>query len=140
MALMMAARTILMIEDDATHARHLIRACAERFADAAVMVAGTGEEAVALLDGGLRPAAILLDLTLPAMSGYDLLETLRGSARFRPIPVIVFTVDQSDAARHLCERLGASAIHVKPTSRTGFQAFATFLQTALDNGSFAEAG
>src|SRR5687767_11718833 len=37
------------------------------------------------------PDAIILDITLPGPTGWDLLENLRGDSRYRQIPVIVTT-------------------------------------------------
>jgi CheY-like chemotaxis protein len=47
-----------------------------------------GEEAWRAINGGAQPAAIVLDLWLPDMSGREFLERLRASAR-SAIPVVV---------------------------------------------------
>ena len=57
----------------------------------AVVTANNGEEAKRQLDGGLRPQLVLVDLMLPKVSGWDLLQYLREQPELRQIPTIVMT-------------------------------------------------
>ena len=57
----------------------------------AVVTANNGEEAKRQLDGGLRPHLVLLDLMLPKVSGWDLLQYLREQPELRQIPTVVMT-------------------------------------------------
>jgi CheY-like chemotaxis protein len=50
----------------------------------------SGQEAVARA-ADLRPAAILLDLMMPGMSGYETIEALRAQDATRDIPIVVFS-------------------------------------------------
>lgn len=77
-----------------------------------VAIADTGEEALKLLDSGLRPRLILLDLMLPNISGWHVMEQLRADHRLRDIPVIVVTAVGS----HVLQRkaIEADAILQKP--------------------------
>ena len=59
-------------------------------ADFACSGAASAEQAYQAL-AAARPDIILLDWMLPAMSGMDLLKTLRGQARYRDIPIIMLT-------------------------------------------------
>jgi CheY-like chemotaxis protein len=124
--------TLIMVEDNEEHARLLLQAYERRFPEVCVKLARTGADAFALLESGLLPRAVLLDLLLPDMPGFDVLKRLQRDARWRHIPVVVFTMDESDAAGHAARRLGAAYFQVKPVSRLGFSAFATFLQTWLE--------
>src|ERR1700694_1689 len=56
-----------------------------------VVLAGDGQELAALLDGGLRPNVILLDLMMPRVNGYDFLAWRGGRPELRQIPVVVFS-------------------------------------------------
>ena len=126
----------MLVDDHPGTVRQLIEASAGRFSEAIFTVAISGEDALMRLSEGLVPQAILLDLTLPMLSGFQVLERIRSDPVLQDVPVIIFTVDDSDAARHACKRLGASYYQVKPSSRTGYSAFATFLSAGLEHGAF----
>jgi CheY-like chemotaxis protein len=57
----------------------------------AIVTANNGEEAKRQLDGGLRPQLVLVDLMLPKVSGWDLLQYLREQPELRQIPTVVMT-------------------------------------------------
>ncbi|HIC94297.1 MAG TPA: response regulator [Anaerolineae bacterium] len=63
-----------------------------------------------------RPDLIILDLMLPRMDGYQVLERLKGDPRTADIPVIVLTArgGRGDRARSL--ELGAASFVAKPFS------------------------
>lgn len=57
-----------------------------------VIRASDGEEAInMLIDQGLRPDLILLDLILPKRNGFEVLETIRQEPILEKIPVIVIS-------------------------------------------------
>lgn len=58
-----------------------------------------------------RPALIVLDLSLPGMSGMDFLTWARGEANIPPIVVLTFSHLKED--RELTAKLGAKAFFVK---------------------------
>ncbi len=53
-----------------------------------------GREALDALEGGLRPQAILLDLMMPVMNGFELLQVLKSDARWEDIPVVVLSANR----------------------------------------------
>lgn len=53
--------------------------------------AGTAEEAWGLLEQGLAPGGMLLDLRMPGMGGLRLLLRLRADARYSGLPVAIVT-------------------------------------------------
>lgn len=56
-----------------------------------VAAVSSGDEVIKLLNAGLHPRLILLDLMLPEMSGWTIMEVLQSDLRLRDIPVIVLT-------------------------------------------------
>ena len=104
--------TILVVEDEDSVARMLSATLeAEGYHP---LIAGTGEEGVAL---ALRedPQLILLDLMLPGMDGFEVVQNLRGNARTAHIPVMVVsarhdTAWQSARLRVTCGRLPHQAL------------------------------
>jgi CheY-like chemotaxis protein len=77
-----------MIVDDDRDNRELVRELLEQEGFIASS-AENGADAIALLEKGLDPDLILTDLLMPVMSGWDLCETLKSTATWRSIPVIV---------------------------------------------------
>lgn len=82
---------ILLVEDD-MNTRRLLRTVLEQ-ANYVVVDTNTGEEALDLA-GGLLPAAIILDVYLPDVSGWDVLQMLKQNNETAIIPVIVCTADE----------------------------------------------
>jgi signal transduction histidine kinase/ActR/RegA family two-component response regulator len=62
----------------------------------------------------IRPAVVLLDIRLPGMDGWAVLEALKADATTRDIPVVVVSI-VDEHARGVA--LGAAAYLVKPVSR-----------------------
>jgi CheY-like chemotaxis protein len=86
-------RSILVVEDDAT-ARFALTGLLES-KGYSVLGAATGEEALASLQTQPLPSLILLDLSLPGMSGWEFLERQRRSPALASVPVAI----ESGAAR-----------------------------------------
>jgi CheY-like chemotaxis protein len=61
-----------------------------------------------------HPDVIVLDLMLPGISGYDVLEALQRDAETTNIPVLVLTAKSLRADRERSHGLGASAFLTKP--------------------------
>jgi CheY-like chemotaxis protein len=62
-----------------------------------VTEAADGEEAIELLEAGVEPDVILLDLTMPRMDGWTFLTWLRGNPRHRDRRVLVASAFARDA-------------------------------------------
>ncbi|WP_101047357.1 response regulator [Macromonas nakdongensis] len=81
-----------------------------------VVVANNGERALKLLQSGQRPDLILLDIMMPGMDGYELLQRLKADPASARIPVIFLTAkaEIEDETRGLA--LGAVDYITKPIS------------------------
>jgi CheY-like chemotaxis protein/HAMP domain-containing protein len=104
-------RVLLVIEDDAMFARVLfdqVRALGFK-----CLAAVTGESGLALAHE-YKPDAITLDLGLPGVDGWIVLDRLKHSAHTRHIPVHVVSAD--DAGRRRSLQLGALDFLTKPVS------------------------
>ena len=78
---------VLVVEDE-HELRELIATWLET-RNYQVVQAADGRDAVDLLEAGLEPDVILLDLTMPRMDGREFLEWLRASPKHRDRHVIV---------------------------------------------------
>jgi CheY-like chemotaxis protein len=61
-----------------------------------------------------HPDVIVLDLMLPGITGYEVLETLKGDERTSVIPVLVLTAKSLRADRERSHGLGAAGFLTKP--------------------------
>lgn len=61
-----------------------------------------------------HPDVIVLDLILPGMTGYEVLETLKGDEQTSDIPVLVLTAKSLRADRERSHGLGAAGFLTKP--------------------------
>ena len=60
-----------------------------------------------------QPSLVVLDLSLPGMSGLDFLAWARGEPPESIPPIVVLSYSQLELNRHLSEKLGAKAYFVK---------------------------
>lgn len=81
--------TVLIVEDNFDTREVLERVLAIR--GYAVLTARDGIDALALLESGAMPAAIILDIAMPNMDGITFSRTLRADPRWANLPVIVYT-------------------------------------------------
>ncbi len=79
--------TVLVIDDD-EGIRTALAEVLELFGYQ-VAVAADGQEGVELLEVGLEPNAIVLDLMMPRMDGWAFLSHIRGDPKFQDLPVVV---------------------------------------------------
>jgi len=79
-----------------------------------VRVANSGQRALLALQNPPRPDLILLDVMMPEMSGYQVLEQLRANPLWRDIPVIFVTALNADDDEEHGLALGAVDYVTKP--------------------------
>jgi CheY-like chemotaxis protein len=120
-----ARPTILVVEDE-PDTNDLFCRLLDRAGFAPVGAVG-GVQALQLATQ-IRPAAILLDLMLPDMSGFDVYERIRCPGALQRPPAVIVTALDDAATRRRGAELGADAFLTKPFLP---QAVVTELRTAL---------
>ena len=78
-----------------------------------VSLASTADDAVTALEAS-KPDLVLLDITLPRVSGWDLLTRLRADERFATLPIIVVSALRSEGIARRAADLGADGFLAKP--------------------------
>ncbi|MDB5430398.1 MAG: response regulator receiver protein [Caulobacter sp.] len=78
-------------------------------------MARTGRSAIEALSN-FRPAALVVDLALPDMTGLELLQTLNPRQDRSAIPTLVITRQLAEGELQLCMRFGARDCLTKPFS------------------------
>jgi chemotaxis protein histidine kinase CheA/ActR/RegA family two-component response regulator len=78
-----------------------------------VQMARDGVEALEMISHE-TPAAVLLDIEMPRMDGYELTATVRAQEQYRTLPLVVLTSRAASKHQQRAMQLGASAYVVKP--------------------------
>jgi DNA-binding response OmpR family regulator len=104
---------ILIVEDEPNIAESLHFLLVR--ADFDVEIVTDGAEALRRLRG--QPySAVVLDVMLPGMNGFDVLRAIRSDGFLAELPVIVLTAKGQANDRRTAEAIGASAFITKPFS------------------------
>lgn len=107
----MAVRTILLIEDNEA-ALHIFSTVLQ-FSGYEVLQARSGSEGFRILEARL-PDAVVVDIGLPVLDGFEVLERLRSQTRTRDLPVVVATVHVFPADEARARALGCDVFLRKP--------------------------
>ncbi len=78
-----------------------------------VQTARDGVEALEVIARQM-PAAVLLDIEMPRMDGYELMATVRSQEQYRHLPLVVLTSRAATKHQQRAMQLGADAYVVKP--------------------------
>lgn len=92
-----------------------------------VTLAGDGREALETLDRDGSVDLVLLDVMMPHASGFDVLERMRSSERWRDTPCVVLTAAGQDTQHKRAMELGATSFLTKPFSPKRLYALAAEL-------------
>ncbi|MEW8314715.1 MAG: response regulator [Candidatus Thiodiazotropha endolucinida] len=66
------------------------------------------------------PDLILLDLKMPGVDGFQVLQRIKGTPLIKRIPVVILTSSKEEGDRTLSYDIGANSFLVKPVAFTGF--------------------
>jgi len=78
--------------------------------------ASSAVEALRMLENGEPVRAMITDLQMPRMDGFELLAKIRSDPRHEALPVVVVSGDPDPRNPDRANRLGASAYFTKPFS------------------------
>jgi chemotaxis family two-component system response regulator PixH len=105
--------TILIVED--VQVDREIYASFLRDTGWELVLVGSGEEALAQLNS-TTPDAIILDVVLPGLSGFEICRTIKSNDNTRNIPVILCSTKKTDMDRFWGLKQGADFYLTKPVS------------------------
>ena len=115
--------TILVVEDDPNDQFIIKEAFREAGADCPIHVVSDGVEAIAYLCGEgeyadrqkfAYPTFIMMDLKMPRMDGFGVLEFIKKNPAWKIIPAVVLSASSDLDDIKKSYMLGASSYHVKP--------------------------
>ena len=106
---------VLIVDDEESMRLFLARILANGL-KVEVTLAGTCEQALRMA-GNYAYDAILLDLLMPGVGGFEVLAEIRRAGPNAATPVIIVSVLSDQASKDRCMQAGASAYVVKPVER-----------------------
>jgi CheY-like chemotaxis protein len=115
--------TLLLVEDNPDDIFLMRRALKKSGLEMPVQIVTDGKEALEYLAGTgpygdrsqfPRPEWIFLDLKLPYLNGFEVLEWIRHDPENKHLDVIILTSSPEDRDKETAQRLGALAYLVKP--------------------------
>jgi CheY-like chemotaxis protein len=117
-------RQVLLIDDNSDDAIILLRVFSKIAPEISLHIARSGVEALSYLKGEDRfadrkiyplPSLLIVDLKMPGMDGFDLIQWVRTESDLRELPIVVLSSSKDPADVSRVHQLGANAFHVKPS-------------------------
>jgi CheY-like chemotaxis protein len=118
---MRSSRPILIAEDNSEDVFFMKRALKSAGINVPIDFVADGQEAVTYLenhftDSARVPQLILLDVKMPLMNGFDVLQWVRKKPGLRQLPIIMLTSSDDKADVNRAYDLGANSYLVKPVA------------------------
>jgi CheY-like chemotaxis protein len=110
----LVGKRVLLVDDDVRNIFALSGVLTRR--GLAVLTAGTGHEALALLRDTPDIDVVLMDIMMPEMDGYQTMQAIRQVEAFRRLPIIALTARAMKGDRERCLEAGASDYLAKPVN------------------------
>jgi chemotaxis family two-component system response regulator Rcp1 len=109
-------KRIIIVEDNPADAKTLRVALLRRDGEIETIVIEDGARAIDYFSGSAVNAdLVLLDLNLPIVSGFEILEFLKSDPQLRKLPVVVLSGSSSQQEIERCYAAGANSYLCKPT-------------------------
>jgi CheY-like chemotaxis protein len=103
----------VLIVDDEDDIRDVVQVSLEEFAGWQAVTAASGAEGLQLAQTEVLDA-ILLDLSMPDMDGFELCQALKADPAIRQVPVIVLTAKVLPSDQRQLEDLDVAGMITKP--------------------------
>jgi len=130
-----ASKRILLVEDNPADARLVVEALKDIDWPIELSIVEDGDQALEYLNsrgafvGAATPDLVLLDLNLPGIDGFEVLEAAKADSALRHIPILVMSTSASDDDVRQCYGLQANGYISKPV---GVQSVRKALQATFD--------
>jgi CheY-like chemotaxis protein/GAF domain-containing protein len=107
-------KKVLVVDDDVRNIFALSSVLERR--GMVVLTAGTGREAIKMLEATPDLAIVLMDIMMPEMDGYETMQVMRQNPLFRRLPIVALTAKAMKGDREKCLEAGASEYLAKPVN------------------------
>ena len=105
-------KTVLIVDDDVRNLFSLTKALESQSMN--VLTAINGKEAINVLTAGQKTDAVLMDMMMPEMDGYETIKELRKMSEYNKVPILAVTAKSMLGDREKCIAAGASDYISKP--------------------------
>jgi HAMP domain-containing protein/CheY-like chemotaxis protein/putative methionine-R-sulfoxide reductase with GAF domain len=110
----LTGKKVLVVDDDVRNIFALSSILERR--GMIVLTAGTGRQAIALLESTPDVSIVLMDIMMPGLDGYETMQVIRQNQAFRKLPIIALTAKAMKGDREKCLEAGASEYLAKPVN------------------------
>jgi CheY-like chemotaxis protein len=107
-------RRVLVVDDDARNIFALSTLLENH--EIEVISATNGRQAIDLIEQTEGLSAVLMDIMMPEMDGYETMREIRKSPKFRALPILALTAKAMKGDREKCLEAGASDYIAKPVN------------------------
>lgn len=114
------ARRVILVVDDAPGCMETLDAALSSIAGVELHLVAAAEDGLAALEHG-QFAALITDINLPRMDGFELINHLRAQPRFMSLPILVISGDSHPETPARALSLGADCFFAKPYSPTALR-------------------
>ena len=111
---MLRNRKVLEVDDDARNIFALTSLLENHGME--VTSATNGRHAIEILRDNQDLHAVLMDIMMPEMDGYETMREIRREARFQTLPILALTAKAMKGDREKCLDAGASDYIAKPVN------------------------
>ncbi len=107
--------TILIVDDDLINIQILINYLSLQ--NYTIMQASSGIEACGLIEEGVKPDIVLLDVIMPRMTGYEVVQEIRKRFPINELPILMLTAKNQISDLITSLEVGANDYLTKPISK-----------------------
>jgi CheY-like chemotaxis protein len=107
-------KKVLVVDDDVRNIFALTSLLERHHME--TVVAGSGKDAIEIVQKTPQVALVLMDIMMPEMDGYETMRRIRQEPQFRMLPIIALTAKAMKGDREKCLEAGASDYIAKPVN------------------------
>jgi len=114
-------RKVLVVDDDVRNIFALSAVLENQ--EMEVLTAANGRQAIELIEHTPDLSAVLMDIMMPEMDGYETMREIRKKPEFRTLPILALTAKAMKGDREKCLQAGASDYIAKPVNTAQLLSF-----------------
>jgi CheY-like chemotaxis protein len=107
-------RKVLVVDDDARNIFALATILENH--EMEIISATSGRQAISVIESTPDLSAVLMDIMMPEMEGYETIRLIRQNPKLRSLPILALTAKAMKGDREKCLRAGASEYVAKPVN------------------------